>query len=117
MLSKIVRRQNYGLLCSMQKRLTSRNKLSDQERDTALSSLNGWNLASDREAITKKFEFENFNEAFSFMTRVALVAETLDHHPEWFNVYNRVEVTLATHTCNGVSPLDIELAKKMNEFQ
>ena len=116
MLSKVLRRNDFGSLCSLQRRLFSRGKLSDSEKATALSSLNGWNTATDRDAITKTFEFANFNEAFSFMTRVALVAETMDHHPEWFNVYNRVEVTLATHTCNGVSSLDIELAKKMNEF-
>eukprot|EP01083_Nonionella_stella_P112367 330434_1 len=93
-----------------------RDKLSNSERDNALSTLNGWSVLTDREAIYKQFEFKDFNEAFSFMTRVAMTAEILDHHPEWFNVYNRVEVTLATHTCNGVSALDIELAKKMNEF-
>eukprot|EP00486_Rosalina_sp_Unknown_P013505 CAMPEP_0201584250 /NCGR_PEP_ID=MMETSP0190_2-20130828/108369_1 /ASSEMBLY_ACC=CAM_ASM_000263 /TAXON_ID=37353 /ORGANISM="Rosalina sp." /LENGTH=95 /DNA_ID=CAMNT_0048027867 /DNA_START=85 /DNA_END=369 /DNA_ORIENTATION=+ len=92
-------------------RFISRDKLSNSDIDKELSTnLNGWSLLKDREAISKKFEFKDFNQAFSFMTRVALVAETMDHHPEWFNVYNRVEVTLATHTCNGVSPLDIELA-------
>lgn len=98
-------------------RFISRDKLSNTDINKELSSnLDGWSLLKDREAIFKKFEFKDFNEAFSFMTRVGLIAEKLDHHPEWFNVYNRVEVTLATHTCNGVSPLDIELANKMNQF-
>ena len=106
----------YGMLCQ-QIRFISRDKLSNADKDKALSSLPGWDSMKDREAIFKKFEFKDFNQAFSFMTRVALLAETMDHHPEWFNVYNRVEVTLATHTCNGVSQLDIELAQKMNEFE
>merc|ERR1719362_1941157 len=116
-INNAVKSVRYGVLHSVQTRLISRDRLSDSERDTALSSLNGWSVLKDREAIFKKFEFKDFNEAFSFMTRIALVAETLDHHPEWFNVYNRVEVTLATHTCDGISALDIALATKMNEFQ
>eukprot|EP01084_Bolivina_argentea_P278530 475883_1 len=106
-----------GAFSLTQKRLISRDKLSESDKNKALSSLDGWSVLKDRDAIFKKFEFKDFNEAFAFMTRIALVAETLDHHPEWFNVYNRVEVTLATHTCNGISPLDVELARKMNEFQ
>ena len=104
-------------LYATQRRCVSRHRLSDADRDRALVSLDGWNMVKGREAITKKYEFKDFSAAFAFMTRTALVAETLDHHPEWFNVYNRVEVTLATHTCDGISALDIELATKMNEFQ
>ena len=69
----------------------------------------------DRNAITKKFEFKNFNQAFSWMTTMALHAEKLDHHPEWFNVYNKVIVTLSTHDVGGISNLDIKLAKIMNK--
>mmetsp|Transcript_30224 Transcript_30224/g.49238 ORF Transcript_30224/g.49238 Transcript_30224/m.49238 type:complete len:131 (-) Transcript_30224:33-425(-) len=103
-------------LTGQQCRFLSRDKLSDSDKNGALSTLNGWTMSGDRDAIHKKFEFDNFVEAFSFMTSVALEAEKIDHHPEWFNVYNRVEVTLATHTCNGVSELDICLAQKMEQF-
>ena len=70
--------------------------------------------APDKDAITKTFRFADFNEAFGFMTRVALMADKLDHHPEWFNVYNRVDVTLATHDADGVTELDVRLAKMMD---
>ncbi len=118
MLSRLKRltMNNYGVLYRTQTRFMSRDKLSESDIDKALSPLDGWNVLKDRDAIFKKFEFKDFNEAFSFMTRIALVAETMDHHPEWFNVYNRVEVTLATHSCNGISTLDIEMAEKMNQF-
>merc|ERR1712014_246572 len=86
-------------LYQSQIRCLSRDKLSDSDRNKALSSLSGWSVAKDRDAICKTFQFKDFSEAFAFMTRSALEAEKLDHHPEWFNVYNRVEVTLATHTC------------------
>jgi 4a-hydroxytetrahydrobiopterin dehydratase len=69
-----------------------------------------------RDAITRKFEFRNFNEAFGFMSRAALMAEKLDHHPEWFNVYKTVEVTLSTHDAGGVTELDVKLAEAMNRF-
>ena len=95
----------------------SRDKLSKTQINKELESLSGWKLDDNRDAICKSFLFNNFSESFSFMTRVALIAETIDHHPEWFNVYNKVEVTLATHTCNGVSSLDIKMAKQMNEFE
>jgi 4a-hydroxytetrahydrobiopterin dehydratase len=81
---------------------------------SALSQLNGWAAVEGREAIAKTFRFEDFNAAFGFMTRAALAAEKLDHHPEWFNVYNRVEVTLATHDAGGVTDLDVTLAKIMD---
>ena len=81
-----------------------------------LTALPGWSKVSHRNAITKNFKFKDFNAAFGFMTRVALVAEKMDHHPEWSNVYNKVEVTLTTHSEGGVSRLDITLAKAMDEL-
>lgn len=86
-------------------------KLSDIERQRALNDLAGWQKMSDREAIAKSFRFRTFNDAFGFMTRVALMAEKMDHHPEWFNVYNRVDITLATHDAGGVTERDIMLAR------
>lgn len=87
-------------------------KLSGQERTRAIAGLKGWSeAASGRDAIHKAFEFADFNAAFGFMTRVALMAERMDHHPEWFNVYNKVEITLSSHDAGGVSPRDIELAQ------
>lgn len=93
-----------------------RQKLTGAERKTALSKLSGWNEAAGRDAIAKKFIFQDFNAAFGFMTRAALVAEKLDHHPEWFNVYKTVEVTLATHDAGGVTELDVKLAEAMNRL-
>ncbi len=82
----------------------------------ALTQLPGWQaLPGDRDAIQRTFKFKDFNAAFGFMTRVAIEAETLDHHPEWFNVYNRVDVTLATHDADGVTALDVQLATFMDE--
>ena len=89
-------------------------KLTGEARKSALAKLSGWNEVSGRDAIAKKFVFKNFNEAFGFMTRAALVAEKLDHHPEWFNVYKTVEVTLSTHDAGGLTDLDIQLAEAMN---
>jgi 4a-hydroxytetrahydrobiopterin dehydratase len=80
----------------------------------ALAHLAGWSAAPNRDAIVKTFKFKDFNAAFGFMTRAALAAEKLDHHPEWFNVYNRVEVLLATHDADGVTELDVTLAKIMD---
>ena len=80
----------------------------------ALADLPGWRAVDGRDAITRTFRFADFNAAFGWMTRVALAAEKLDHHPEWFNVYNRVEVTLATHDVDGVSELDVKLARIMD---
>jgi len=80
----------------------------------ALAQLSGWSAAEGRDAIVKTFKFKDFNAAWGFMTRVALAAEKLDHHPEWFNVYNRVEVLLATHDADGVTDLDVTLAKIMD---
>lgn len=77
----------------------------------ALAQLSGWSAVEARDAISKEFRFADFNAAFAFMTRVALKAEQMDHHPEWSNVYNRVRVTLATHDANGVTDLDVTLAR------
>jgi 4a-hydroxytetrahydrobiopterin dehydratase len=92
----------------------ARNRLTADELKQALAELEGWQKVEGREEITKSFKFKDFNAAFGFMTRAALYAEKLDHHPEWFNVYNRVDVTLATHSENGVTELDIKMARKMN---
>lgn len=90
-------------------------RLTDEERAVALSELDGWSMVEGREAISKSFEFRNFNQAFGFMSRVAMQAEKLDHHPEWFNVYKTVDVTLATHDAGGLTGLDVKLAKFMNK--
>jgi 4a-hydroxytetrahydrobiopterin dehydratase len=89
-------------------------RLSGAQRTAALASLDGWHEVDGRDAIAKSFKFADFNAAFAFMTRAALTAEKMDHHPEWFNVYNRVEVTLATHDAGGVTDLDVQLASFMN---
>jgi 4a-hydroxytetrahydrobiopterin dehydratase len=80
----------------------------------ALSQLEGWISVAEKDAIAKTFKFADFNAAFGFMTRVALKADKIDHHPEWFNVYNRVEVVLTTHDADGVSELDVEMARFMD---
>ena len=89
-------------------------RMSAEARKAALKALPGWTETAGREAIGKTFTFKDFNEAFGFMSRAALVAEKRDHHPEWRNVYKTVEVVLATHDAGGVTALDIELAKAMN---
>ncbi len=89
-------------------------KLSGTARADALTGLPGWREVDGRDAIARTFEFADFNAAFGFMARVALHAERMDHHPEWFNVYNRVEVTLSTHDAGGVTDRDIELAAFMD---
>ena len=93
-----------------------RQKLTGPARAAAFTKLNGWSEASGRDAITKKFVFKDFNAAFGFMTRVALVAEKLDHHPEWFNVYKTVDVTLSTHDAGGLTELDVTLAEAMDRI-
>lgn len=90
-------------------------KLTDQEREKYVSELSNWSLVDGRDAITRTFEFKDFIQGFGFMSEVALQAEKSDHHPEWFNVYNRVEVTLATHDCDGLSMNDINLARFMDK--
>jgi len=89
-------------------------RLSAEARKSALQGLAGWSEIAGRDAITRTFTFKDFNEAFGFMSRVALVAEKNDHHPEWRNVYRTVEVVLATHDAGGVTARDIDLAKAMN---
>jgi 4a-hydroxytetrahydrobiopterin dehydratase len=96
--------------------MTRPARLNDDQRAAALANLTGWTLASDREAITKTFVFKDFNEAFGFMSRVALLAEKLDHHPEWSNVYKTVIVTLTTHDAGGLTELDLRMAKAMDRY-
>jgi 4a-hydroxytetrahydrobiopterin dehydratase len=91
-------------------------KLTGNARKSALAKLHGWSEVKNRDAITRQFTFSDFSEAFGFMARAALVAEKLDHHPEWFNVYNKVEVTLATHDAGGVTERDIKLAQAMDRL-
>lgn len=90
-------------------------KLDQPGLATAMGDLRGWDAAADGNALKKSYKFADFNHAFGFMTRVALMAERMDHHPEWSNVYNRVEVTLSTHDAGGVTELDIRMAKFMDE--
>lgn len=85
-------------------------KLTDPERDEALKALPGWALCADGLAIEVELEFGDFSEAFGFMARVALYAEKTDHHPEWFNVYNKVQVRLTTHDAGGLSVRDVDMA-------
>ena len=91
-------------------------RLDDTARAAALAALepSGWSLTDGREAITRTFRFKDFSAAFGWMTHAAMVAEKLDHHPEWANVYNRVEVTLTTHDAGGLTELDVELARAMD---
>ena len=89
--------------------------LSDTEIAAALSGLPGWAKVAGRSAIVKKFQFADFNEAWGFMSRVALLAESQNHHPEWFNVWNRVEITLSTHDAGGLSARDVKLAEAIEK--
>jgi len=89
-------------------------KLEGDDRKNALATVSTWSEVPSRDAIEKKFVFTDFVEAFGFMTKVALEAEKMNHHPEWFNVYNRVNVTLSTHDCSGLSLNDIQLATKID---
>ena len=91
-------------------------KLSPAARAAALKTLKGWKPVAGRDAIAKAFEFADFNRAFAFMTRAALLAEKMDHHPEWFNVYNKVAVTLSTHDAGGVTQNDVAMAAAMNLY-
>ena len=91
-------------------------KLEAKKRAAALKKLSKWKSVKDRDAIARSFKFENFNEAFGFMTRVALLADKMDHHPEWFNVYNKVDVTLSTHDAGGVTQNDIDMATAMDAY-
>lgn len=91
-------------------------KLTIEELKASLKRLPDWSIAKDREAITRNFKFVDFDAAFAFMTRTALLASRMDHHPEWFNVYNKVDVTLATHDAGGVTQKDIDLATAMDGY-
>ena len=93
--------------------MTARAKIGAAE---AVKLLSGWSVAEGRDAISKSYKFADFKAAFAFMTRAALKAEQMDHHPEWFNVYNRVDVTLSTHDAGGVTALDVELAKFLDQI-
>ncbi|MBL8806333.1 MAG: 4a-hydroxytetrahydrobiopterin dehydratase [Rhodospirillales bacterium] len=86
-------------------------KLTGAARNAALAELDGWAELPDRDAIAKSFRFADFNAAFAFMTRVALMAEKMDHHPEWLNVYSRVDIVLSTHDAGGLTARDVKLAK------
>ena len=94
------------------------NKLTQTERSNELLSLlnNDWKIVDNRDAIFKKFKFKSFVQAFSWMTSVAIIAEKMDHHPEWANVYSTVEVTLTTHSADGLTKLDLVLARKMDLY-
>jgi len=94
--------------------MTARKKLTDSEIKQHLSQLSGWSLKDGK--LHKTFQFKSFVEAFGFMAKVALAAEAMNHHPEWFNVYNRVTVDLTTHDLGGISTFDVELARKMDGF-
>ncbi|MDE0780229.1 MAG: 4a-hydroxytetrahydrobiopterin dehydratase [Alphaproteobacteria bacterium] len=89
-------------------------KLAISARDSAISKLDGWGLVKDRDAIAKTFTFDDFNAAFGFMSRAALKAEAMNHHPEWLNVWNKVDVTLSTHDAGGLTRLDMEFAAFMD---
>lgn len=91
-------------------------KLTDSERRTSLGDLAQWQVVEGRDAIRRAFKFKNFSEAWGFMNRVALLAEAQDHHPEWSNVYNRVEILLTTHDCDGLSARDIKLARDIDKL-
>jgi 4a-hydroxytetrahydrobiopterin dehydratase len=89
-------------------------QLSDAERVDALDGLPDWDVDEARDAITRTFTFDDFSQAFAFMTQVALLAEKADHHPEWSNVYNRVDILLTTHDAGGLSERDIDMAQKID---
>jgi 4a-hydroxytetrahydrobiopterin dehydratase len=105
-----------GRTCETKRGNAMAAKLTGDARKAALATLAGWSEVTGRDAITKKFTFKDFNQAFGFMTRAALVAEKMDHHPEWFNVYRTVEVTLSTHDAGGVTELDVKLAEAMDRL-
>lgn len=94
----------------------AREKMNRQAIEAAMAELDGWTLAEDAGSISRTFTFRNFSEAFAFMTRSALAAEKLDHHPDWSNVYKTVVVRLNTHDAGGLTALDFDLARKMNRF-
>lgn len=91
-------------------------KLTDAERKSALATLTEWKAVEGKEAIQRAFKFKDFIEAWGFMTKVALLAQAQDHHPEWSNVYNKVEITLTTHDCKGLSARDVKLAGDIDKL-
>ena len=91
-------------------------ELTDEERKAALADLPDWTLADDGKSISRELKFADFNEAFGFMTRVALLADKMDHHPEWFNVYNKLEITLTTHDAGGLSERDVKMARAVSDW-
>ena len=91
-------------------------KISPDARTRALAQLEGWEAAKNREAIVKEYRFANFSQAFAWMTQVALLAEKMDHHPEWTNVYSRVSVALTTHDAGGITQNDLDMAKRMDLY-
>ena len=91
-------------------------RLTEAERSAALEALSEWQLLDDRDAIKRTYKFKDFVTAFGFMAQLALVAESMNHHPEWFNVYGRVEITLTTHDVGGLSPFDLTLARRADEI-
>ncbi|XP_065582571.1 pterin-4-alpha-carbinolamine dehydratase-like isoform X2 [Artemia franciscana] len=101
-----------GLVTTTFGRRMLAERLTGEDRTVKLSPVfsNGWKEVNDRDALYKEFAFKNFNQAWGFMSMVALEAEKTDHHPEWFNVYNKVNITLATHECQGISDRDVKLA-------
>uniref|UniRef100_A0A1B6DMD8 4a-hydroxytetrahydrobiopterin dehydratase n=1 Tax=Clastoptera arizonana TaxID=38151 RepID=A0A1B6DMD8_9HEMI len=108
---------HFSLTSISLKKMPPPPKLSEEERTSLLQPLlkNGWKKDSSKDAISKEYLFKNFNQAFGFMSRTALMAEKMDHHPEWFNVYNKVQVTLWSHDVQGVSSRDIKLATFMDQ--
>lgn len=92
------------------------DRIEGDDLHGCVAELDGWDLRDDARAIVRTFRFGDFSEAFAFMTRVAMLAEVSDHHPEWFNVYNRVEITLTTHDAGGVSERDIRMARAISAF-
>ncbi len=90
--------------------------LSSDERLAIATDLSQWSMLTNRDAITRSYQFKDFKEAFAFMTQCALIAEQMNHHPEWFNVWNRVEVTLSTHDAGGLTKRDLDLARSMDRY-
>ncbi len=90
------------------------NKIEPHELNLFLEQISGWQRHQSREALVKTYRFKDFSEAMAFMVQAAMICEKMDHHPEWMNVYNRVDVALTTHSCHGISTLDIKLAKAMD---
>lgn len=94
----------------------AQKKLDAKAIESVMAELEGWELSPDGKALSRAYKFSNFSQAFAFMTRVALIAEKLDHHPEWSNVYNRLEIRLTTHDAGGLSERDIAMAHAINKL-